>query len=452
MSLLDSVIRETGEKFGLGNKAGDLVDETLQYMIDPGQGGLRGFIDRFETAGFGDQVASWIRKGGEKKHLTGQELRSAIGPELIRRTASVLGLGRPSVRPALAFVVPKLIDVLTPDGLVPEMVSADVRSFLSSASAGVSVSTTPRETAPLEDGAGMPWWAWLLALLWAGLLAYWALGQPYDEAAPKAAVAQPKAAIPARLALSNVGGKVEFSGVVTDERTRSSVLDLLTSVFGEGNVIGSLNIDGRVARAKWLAYLRVALDQVKIPGADLVFEGDRVSVGGWLSDSDQSNVLDTLKSIFGPGFSFARLGDKVGEVVKTASERTVAGLDALRPGYSGAQLVKALNLWVINFASDSAEIPAESSDVLPRAAKAINAAPGSMVIEIRGHTDDTGDPAANLALSQARAESVRKALLDAGANPSVLRTKGYGSERPVASNDTPDGRFRNRRIEFVVVE
>jgi OOP family OmpA-OmpF porin len=72
------------------------------------------------------------------------------------------------------------------------------------------------------------------------------------------------------------------------------------------------------------------------------------------------------------------------------------------------------------------------------------------VLEIAGHTDNSGDSASNLALSQQRADSVRNYLVQQGVAPGMLVAKGYGDTRPVASNDTDEGKFRNRRIEFTV--
>jgi OOP family OmpA-OmpF porin len=71
-------------------------------------------------------------------------------------------------------------------------------------------------------------------------------------------------------------------------------------------------------------------------------------------------------------------------------------------------------------------------------------------VEIAGHTDSTGDAAANLALSQQRAEAVLGYLTRAGLASGNFLAKGYGQERPVASNETEEGRARNRRTEFVV--
>ena len=72
------------------------------------------------------------------------------------------------------------------------------------------------------------------------------------------------------------------------------------------------------------------------------------------------------------------------------------------------------------------------------------------MIEVSGHTDNTGDPEINRTLSQRRAEAVRAALVAGGAPADQLVAKGYGSGQPVADNATEDGRFRNRRIEYRV--
>ena len=69
-------------------------------------------------------------------------------------------------------------------------------------------------------------------------------------------------------------------------------------------------------------------------------------------------------------------------------------------------------------------------------------------MEIGGHTDNSGDPASNVTLSQQRADAVRAYLIQQGVDANALVTKGYGDSKPVASNETDEGKFRNRRIEF----
>jgi outer membrane protein OmpA-like peptidoglycan-associated protein len=74
-----------------------------------------------------------------------------------------------------------------------------------------------------------------------------------------------------------------------------------------------------------------------------------------------------------------------------------------------------------------------------------------MRIEISGHTDSTGDAAANLQLSKDRANVVYQELIKNGVEATRLTATGYGSAKPVATNDTEDGRQKNRRTEFKIL-
>ncbi|MBR9920104.1 MAG: OmpA family protein [Bacteroidetes bacterium] len=75
-----------------------------------------------------------------------------------------------------------------------------------------------------------------------------------------------------------------------------------------------------------------------------------------------------------------------------------------------------------------------------------------MKIQINGHTDSEGDDAYNQNLSERRAKSVKEYLVKAGIDPKRLSYKGFGESRPIATNDTPEGRQLNRRTEFEIVE
>ncbi|WP_421876941.1 OmpA family protein [Marinoscillum sp.] len=76
----------------------------------------------------------------------------------------------------------------------------------------------------------------------------------------------------------------------------------------------------------------------------------------------------------------------------------------------------------------------------------------TMVIEIGGHTDNVGSDALNLSLSEKRAEAVRKYMILAGIEEERVRSKGYGETVPIADNSTEEGRAKNRRTEFEIVE
>jgi outer membrane protein OmpA-like peptidoglycan-associated protein/uncharacterized protein YidB (DUF937 family) len=114
-------------------------------------------------------------------------------------------------------------------------------------------------------------------------------------------------------------------------------------------------------------------------------------------------------------------------------------------------LNRDLSQHVLNFATGSAVLPASAMPQIQSAADRIKGLPAGTMIQIAGHTDNTGNAEANMALSQRRADAVRDALVQDGVSPTMLTAKGFGDTRPIASNDTPDGRLHNRRTEFNVV-
>jgi outer membrane protein OmpA-like peptidoglycan-associated protein len=103
----------------------------------------------------------------------------------------------------------------------------------------------------------------------------------------------------------------------------------------------------------------------------------------------------------------------------------------------------------ILFDVNSDHIRPESAPTLLEIADMLKAH-SDLKLTIEGHTDNTGDPAANQALSERRAASVKSALVsNYGIDASRLATKGFGASKPAASNDTAEGRQQNRRVELV---
>jgi OmpA-OmpF porin, OOP family len=146
------------------------------------------------------------------------------------------------------------------------------------------------------------------------------------------------------------------------------------------------------------------------------------------------------------------LSDKVTDMVSSANTKVVAALASLKTGFDAKDLTGILNQSIINFASNGADVPGATTALLQQAAGQIKQLAPGTVLEIAGYTDNSGDAAANVALSQQRADAVRNALIHAGVDPSMLVAKGYGSANPIASNDLLEGRFRNRRIEYHVLK
>ncbi|MCQ4166986.1 OmpA family protein [Tahibacter harae] len=108
-----------------------------------------------------------------------------------------------------------------------------------------------------------------------------------------------------------------------------------------------------------------------------------------------------------------------------------------------------LTLEDLVFEPGTAQLVAEAGVGIARVAAFVNSQP-ERAIRIEGHTDATGSPDANRALSLRRAEAVRDALIAAGVAAQRIEVSGEGSARPVASNDDADGRARNRRVVVVL--
>jgi len=106
----------------------------------------------------------------------------------------------------------------------------------------------------------------------------------------------------------------------------------------------------------------------------------------------------------------------------------------------------------IQFETGSARLKDESKTILNQVALQILAHPDIRRIRIEGHTDDHGSDESNLNLSQSRCESVRDYIIKRGVDAVMLDAIGYGETKPIASNQTIEGRAKNRRVEFVIVE
>jgi outer membrane protein OmpA-like peptidoglycan-associated protein len=102
----------------------------------------------------------------------------------------------------------------------------------------------------------------------------------------------------------------------------------------------------------------------------------------------------------------------------------------------------------IRFDFGSHKLRRDSYEPLQRAAEVLRKYP-KLRVRIEGHTDSKGTSAINLRLSSRRAEAVRDYLVSQGIPADRFDVEGFGPNRPVASNDTEEGRAKNRRIDFV---
>lgn len=117
--------------------------------------------------------------------------------------------------------------------------------------------------------------------------------------------------------------------------------------------------------------------------------------------------------------------------------------------YNNIPLAGDIVLLNVYFDTGQYALKKESKTALDRLEKLLKIMPNAS-IRIQGHTDNVGNPESNQKLSQNRAEAVKQEMIKRGIRSNRIMTAGYGARIPVASNDTPDGRAKNRRVEFII--
>lgn len=115
----------------------------------------------------------------------------------------------------------------------------------------------------------------------------------------------------------------------------------------------------------------------------------------------------------------------------------------------GCKVGDVVVLQGVKFNFDSARLTENAKSILDRSVDALKKAP-DINVRIEGHTDNYGENAYNQGLSERRAAAVVKYLTDAGIDAARLESTGFGEDRPVADNDTDEGREENRRVELRV--
>lgn len=490
--MFNSIINGAAEKFGLGEKAGALVSALLALMTDSGNGGFAGFLNRFKKAGLGDLADSWVTSGANAP-ISYEQTESAFGTETLNEISEQVGIDYKTTVSATAYLIPHLVNDLTPNGKVPNEsdLLSRIGGYLTGASGAVagglgarsavgdtfdrvdaSVGNTERRPILADDISGefdandesenKTALSWLLPLLILGLLlilGYWFCGGKSEPVATTNANASKAntnlnantGSVNSAENTSDSSFKIEakdskysVSGVVPDQATLDKIKASLTAQFGAGNVdFSGLKIDAKARpfAANWWTNFEQMLPNFKgWTNGTLSFVGNSIETASGLPAA----ALEQLKSLFG-GWTMPVSVMGAEGATKQANEEA---LRELQVAGSVEDVVRALNISIINFASGKSDIPADAKPILEKAAEILKQQAEGTVIEIGGHTDSDGDDAANMKLSQARADSVKKALVDLGVKDIMVTAKGYGETASIVPNDTSDNKFKNRRIEY----
>jgi OOP family OmpA-OmpF porin len=225
-------------------------------------------------------------------------------------------------------------------------------------------------------------------------------------------------------------GPVIASGVVPDEATRAAILGKLREVYGADRVVDQLQVGAVVAPPNWAGYVQkmVSPDLKQVSRGRLSVRGNDIELQGEVgNEAQRQQMASTLATQLNPTYT-------IKNQLRLASNDQ--GL-----------LDRTLANRIIEFQPGSAVLTAQGKAILDEMAQALAQLPGKRV-EVVGHTDAQGARTGNLALSLARADAVKAYLASKGVDASRVLTSGAGPDQPAASNDTPEGRSRNRRIEF----
>ena len=247
---------------------------------------------------------------------------------------------------------------------------------------------------------------------------------PDTQAQPQTAAA-PVARFDATLNVVNNNGAVHYDGVVGSDAARTSVDAALRRAFGR--VSGDLKVDRGARPAPWQDALPDFLASFTQSGAAVSFEGRRIELHGHASDADRKALLARAELLY-PGYAYTGLFQGVGD---GAAHDVSAVLADVKPGTSGAPLVKALNDAVtqtpIRFEPGSARVAPDSLALLSKAAQVIQAAGDGTRLQIAGPAAD--DPA----LAQQRAEAIKVQLIVNGVSPAALETTAQAGSGEAAA-------------------
>ena len=227
---------------------------------------------------------------------------------------------------------------------------------------------------------------------------------------------------------------VVVSGTVADEASKAALLERLRTLYGASRVVDQLAVGTVSTPANWNDYVQrlVGPNLKLIKGGQLKVDGNNVSLRGDVESEEQRQKI---------------AGD-----IAASLNPTYTVNNGLRVAVSQQSVLdEALANRIIEFESGKATLTPAGMAVLDQMAAAMLKLRG-VKVEVIGHTDNSGSRASNLSLSQARAEAVKAYVVGRGVAEDSVSVSGEGPDRPVADNRTAEGKARNRRIEFKVVQ
>jgi peptidoglycan-binding protein ArfA len=330
---------------------------------------------------------------------------------------------------------------------------------------------------------GLPWLIGLVVIpLLMAAIGYGALGEPRSGNAPSSAssaVATPsKSGAPkislAALSIIRSGNDITLTGDLPDDSAKASLMNALKGSLPPSiNFIDQTQINPNIDSLDFSNAASVFKDSASINDFNLTVNGDMVTLAGTAASQDQKNavvqdavhawssldVVDKL-AVSGPVPPAGSPGaapppPPPGAASPPASPPPPPGAasppppPAPTPCTNLQAAVDAVTNGPIAFGNDGFSLTPADEQILTQVADKLKACPTAHAT-INGYTDNSGTEAINIPLSSQRAGTVADFLVAHGVSRGQLVVKGLGSVNPIAGNDTPDGRAKNRRVEIVV--
>jgi outer membrane protein OmpA-like peptidoglycan-associated protein/osmotically-inducible protein OsmY len=257
---------------------------------------------------------------------------------------------------------------------------------------------------------------------------------------------------------ARVGSEIILEGEVTDADAKAELLKAAGQTFPGARVIDRMTAVSapsktwpRVAETAVKLLAKLTTGEAKLIGQQLMVTGEaedalaagevRRQLAGGLARGYSGRDTITVRARPAPVVDAKASGGATQASVRSPQQQEVDRCQQL--------LTNVARTGTIHFDRASAELDPESLPTLKKLAEAAQQC-SQFQIEIGGHTDTEGTPERNQRLSARRAQAVVDFLTKAGVAPNRLAAVGHGQDQPVASNDTPEDRAKNRRIEFKV--
>jgi peptidoglycan-binding protein ArfA len=319
-----------------------------------------------------------------------------------------------------------------------------------------------------------PGLGWLLALLaiplllgwmgWSGLHKSGAEGNmTLPSVAPTATLSAPSVSVPnvntpnvnmpglsfAPLSIVRTGNGFTLNGDLPDLNAKKALLDALRGAFGANvGLTDNTNIKPGVSAPDFTGLGDVFKSAVDIPDFNFDLNGDTLRLTGTAPSADVKAAVEAAAKSAWPNLKI------VNDIqVSAASPASPAPPAPPAPETGPCATLQAdisgLLRTPINFDTDGFSLTPGSEQLLTQVAGKLTACPDPRV-SVTGYTDNTGNDAINIPLSENRAKSVADYLVSQGVAADRVTSNGVGSSQPIASNDTLEGRAQNRRVEITV--